>query len=397
MGLVNYSDSEESGGDSRQHQAKLKQKASLNTSSTNRPAFEKVVDDSDSSKIRISLPSHGDDHERSLEGDGADGPPAKRPKTSGAFSGFGSLLPAPKNQISSKTAISGGSVLARNKGSQSAGRINLKTSATPAFSREAQQGPNNDEEDTNAATFDHLTIEQLPSSSAREEPEPNDVPGAGTNSIVFKPLSVSRKPKKKKPPAGIENNNSVQLEGKRGAASNLSASDQIHGVAPKKTKVPLFGSSATPSVTEIRGQAGHEYEPILDDEDNPDPEDGENVPVEPATKTPGLETTQSQDLNKLANSLGLSASERRQLFGRGGKPTNAQVAQFNLAQEYKHNQRLQENEESTPSHNPVKSIAPGKHSLQQLVSAAQTNKDALDESFARGKSNKKAAGSKYGW
>jgi hypothetical protein len=48
-------------------------------------------------------------------------------------------------------------------------------------------------------------------------------------------------------------------------------------------------------------------------------------------------------------------------------------------------------------HNPVRSIAPGKHSLKQLVNAAQSQKDALAESFAKGYQNRKEAGSKYGW
>ncbi|RMZ90737.1 hypothetical protein DV736_g2034, partial [Chaetothyriales sp. CBS 134916] len=48
-------------------------------------------------------------------------------------------------------------------------------------------------------------------------------------------------------------------------------------------------------------------------------------------------------------------------------------------------------------HNPVRAIAPGKHSLRQLVNAAQGQKDALEDSFAIGKQNKKEAGSKYGW
>jgi hypothetical protein len=32
-----------------------------------------------------------------------------------------------------------------------------------------------------------------------------------------------------------------------------------------------------------------------------------------------------------------------------------------------------------------------------MVTAAQTQKGALEESFAQGKKNKKEAGSKYGW
>ena len=48
-------------------------------------------------------------------------------------------------------------------------------------------------------------------------------------------------------------------------------------------------------------------------------------------------------------------------------------------------------------HNPVRPIAPGKHTLQQLVNVASNQREALEESFATGRRNKKEAGAKYGW
>ena len=68
-----------------------------------------------------------------------------------------------------------------------------------------------------------------------------------------------------------------------------------------------------------------------------------------------------------------------------------------MAQEYQHNRELRENEQLVPDHKPVRAIAPGKHSLQQLVNAAQSNREALEESFARNKATKKDFGSKYGF
>ena len=114
----------------------------------------------------------------------------------------------------------------------------------------------------------------------------------------------------------------------------------------------------------------------------------------PAVPTPPI----SQSLDDIAGDLNLSAAERRQLFGRqkGGMKSATNVINFNTDKEYLHNEELRAAGE-TVTHNPVRAIAPGKHSLKQLVNAAQTQKDALEESFAKGRNNRKEAGSRYGW
>ena len=119
--------------------------------------------------------------------------------------------------------------------------------------------------------------------------------------------------------------------------------------------------------------------------------------VPPAAPTPPV----SQSLDDIAGELNLSAAERRQLFGRQkGRNHGAQAAtriiNFNTDQEYLHNEELRAAGEQVV-HNPVRSIAPGKHSLKQLVNAAQSQKEALEESFAQGKSNRAEASSRYGW
>ena len=69
---------------------------------------------------------------------------------------------------------------------------------------------------------------------------------------------------------------------------------------------------------------------------------------------------------------------------------------FNADDQYAANEEFRAKGESV-QHNPVRGIAPGKHSLKQLVNAAATQADALEEHFAQGKRNQKEAGSKYGW
>ena len=114
----------------------------------------------------------------------------------------------------------------------------------------------------------------------------------------------------------------------------------------------------------------------------------------PAARMPG-----AQSLNNIASDLNLSAAERRQLFGRQkGRaiPQATKIINFNTDEEYRHNEELRATGEQV-MHNPVRAIAPGKHSLKQLVNAAANQKEALEESFAKGKSNRAEASSRYGW
>ena len=104
-----------------------------------------------------------------------------------------------------------------------------------------------------------------------------------------------------------------------------------------------------------------------------------------------------QSLDSIASDLNLSDSAKRQLLGRQrGNTSIINVVNFNTDQEYAANEILRQAGEQV-QHNPVRSIAPGEHSLKQLVNAVSNQKDALEEQFASGRRNKKEAGSKYGW
>jgi hypothetical protein len=92
----------------------------------------------------------------------------------------------------------------------------------------------------------------------------------------------------------------------------------------------------------------------------------------------------------------LSKAARRELFGRDGGTANSKIVNFDMEQEYSHNESLRQAGE-TATHNPVRSIAPGKHSLRQLVNAVQNNASALEESFATSKSKRGEAAGRYGW
>ena len=106
----------------------------------------------------------------------------------------------------------------------------------------------------------------------------------------------------------------------------------------------------------------------------------------------------------MAQTIGLDDAAMRQLLGRKGRGRNnmpdiSQIVTFDVNTEYASNTLLARSEEAqrVAGVNPVRSIAPGKHQLTQLLNAAQQQKGALEEAFAEGKRNRREAGGKYGW
>jgi hypothetical protein len=391
MGLIDYSDSEGSDAEVIPGPA-----PSSTTSISHKPKTEKVVS---GNKIRVKLPSSAtpsNDAGEDIDNDR----PSKRAKTGSASSGINSFLPAPKNVGKAANGTSEGGLLARNKGPGLRQGISLKTGAAPAFSREMPEVHKsyNDEVEGDIG-YDGYggkpTTASVSIIAAPIQPQEVSAKPIGKPSM-FRPLSVGRKPAKKK-------NNAAQpaAEAKNLRPAMQATTSQVTAEAslPRpKMKQSLFSSfqdepaAPTPTSTDYQPEFS---EPI--DTDRAFGGDDDSVaPVQAfAAAVPSQPPT--SDLDNLASTLNLTPAQRRQLFGRDGA-SNAKLASFNLAQEYSSNNKLmQEEGGAAPLHNPVRGIAPGKHSLQQLVNAANNQRDALEESFARGKANKAAAGSKYGW
>ena len=357
MGLVDYSDSEDSGDEKPQVQSK---------SIASKTNFS--VDKSNPQKIRVkladALPTNGT-HE--------DEPAPKRARTGGGFSGFNSMLPPPKRDAE-KPQTSNNKAPARKV-------FSLKTSSEAGFSRESD------------AEMRHFFAEQ--DNSTGDDPDdvglpdvPKKAPTAEVttkgNTFMFKPLSVARG-KKKKPTSSIAKPVSPSP-----VSAAEPAQDATPAAPPPKKKVSLFSAHKETDI-----------EPTIPD---PEPEEYNAVTSaypgseDAASHQPTSSMTASvQSLDNIASDLNLSAAERRQLFGRSGKDFSASsVVNFNTDQEYAANEAIRATGEQV-QHNPLRAIAPGKHSLRQLVSAAQGQKDALEESFAAGRRNRKEAGNKYGW
>ncbi len=401
MGLVEYSDSEGSDTEAAPAPPPVSKPSS---STSSKPAFQKVVDRSNPHKIRVNLPDVSREEEDQHEADGGERS-AKRAKTGGgAFSGFNSFLPAPKR---ASQAVSGGQGRGRGLGSG----VNLKTGSTPGFSREPEPGSSEVEanSDTKMMSGDVASQQDVADISGSHRSDGNtgpekpkqEIPPIGTP-MMFKPLSVARKPQKKK--ASL-------------IAGSISSSDgAAHATKPAKTapNVSLFSMSELHTDTRPLRSSNGDYKPLVysaaqvqakshSPEPLTDPYEDEGITLPSSTThdTTFAPNPDPQPLDSIASDLNLSASAKRQLLGRQRNSKNANssainIVNFNTDEEYAANEALRAAGEQV-QHNPVRAIAPGKHSLKQLVSAASNQKDALEEHFASGKRNKKEAGSKYGW
>jgi len=388
MGLVDYSDSDASDVEDAP--------APKAATTSSKPAFQKVVDRSNPGKIRVSLPQATVKDETTGEE-----PPTKRAKTGGgAFSGFNSFLPPPKRAGQTSATLGGGNAAKKGLGAG----VGLKTGSAPGFSREPEPEREYVESESGPASTNGNSGLSLPPPRASQVEgltPAEDVILKG-KPTMFKPLSVSRnisKKKKKMIPGAVP---------VTATAPPATPEPKNEKTAPRP-KVSLFSMSTkteTPSLPTANG----DYQPMMLEVEEAGEEEADSFGLElsyedytpttshiapPAVPTPPV----SQSLDDIAGDLRLSAAERRQLFGRqkGGRGQAAtKVINFNTDQEYLHNEELRAAGEQVV-HNPVRAIAPGKHSLKQLVNAAQSQKEALEESFAKGKSNRAEASSRYGW
>lgn len=376
MGLVEYSDSE---SDSESVPQPPAASAAPPAAANAKKHVQKVVDRSNPRRIVVNLGGAAAPDE-TKPGSREDEPPAKRARTGGGvFGGFASLLPPPKN-AGKPPATSSHGPAAPKPG------VNLKTGAAPGFSKNPAEGGDGDEGPGQNAQ-PSIPTGQKPADEVKLVGKP----------LMFKPLSVSRKPTKKnssKVPPAVKTTPTD-------AAAAPSAPAALEPAPPKK-KVSLFGISDEPEepvyaapddeavfsrcaadATQSHAEALAAYDAQF-----------AHTRAEPSAPA------QPTSLDSIAADMNLSKAARRQLFGRTGNPASSMsassVVNFNMDREYAHNEEVRASGEQQ-AFNPVRAIAPGKHNLRQLVNQVQTQREALEESFAKGKSNRNEAGSRYGW
>lgn len=393
MALVSYSDSE--GSDSDNPQPSSAKPAS--TSAITVPPTAFTVDKSNPRKIRVNL--HETKVDTSAKPREDDEPAPKRQRVAGgASSGFNSLLPEPKRDAEKQ----------KNDGAAPRGPhrkiFSLKTGSERGFDREAD------------AELRQLFAEQdtmlkdgegTGTNGAPVNPPPRTFDSTGTaksgSMKMFKPLSVARKPQKKKNPSTTSTVESTQ-------APTVIGNPATEALRPAH-KISLFSMGGdTQGVVSSRRTtlAPAEYQPMVyeattgntDEPESVMPEEPSSLPKQTGSGSASGTAASSgpQSLDAIASDLHLSASARRQLLGRN--PTTSasaiNVINFNTDQEYAANEVLRASGEQV-QHNPVRAPSSGKQSLKQLVNMASGQKDALEESFAAGRQNKREAGNRYGW
>jgi len=352
MALVNYSDSEDSGNEAPPAVPIAKPALS---------AKPKLVNRTESKKIKVELPQIRPEPGQN----DAQEPAPKRARTAGAFSGFNSLLPPPKKtgQNAPKPGVS------------------LRTSSEAAFSRTPVPTlPIGGDGDDDASG---LGKPVLPVVVPKEE-EPKTV-GKPTR---FMPLSVANARKKKKPivPKAPIAKEPLPTAVKQGVPQETTQADVP---SEPKAKVSLFSFGGADTTAPAKSSTGYQPEFI-----NPDAA----IPAEETTASQTQHAPAPSNSNTLfdvASDLDLTPAQRRQLFGRGGANAG-NIAHFNMDAEYRSNQELAASGE-TFEHRQVKAIAPGKHSLQQLVNNVKSQTDALEDKWAEGRRNRGEGGSKYGF
>lgn len=417
MGLVQYSDSE--GSDDEEQPQVAPTTIRSRTAPETKPSqldqkFSSIVDRGNPRKIRVALPSIKPENQAEGPEDDQDGPARKKPRTTGGgiFSGFNSILPAPKR--ANLPTTSGGSASKNTK------VFSLKTGAGPVFDRQADAEWRQEQALTQASTGD-VEDDTIPKpGSLRDDTKEGSLLKEENykkkgNAMMFKPLSVARNAPKKKSAAFVAARaaaattpSAVQKTDVPSLQKDVSvrAPSATPAAPPARPKVSLFSFSSEEKTLPTTTTSAYDYNPEFSDIPSTTEEDISTLEqhTKPSTSIPAPSTHQQSTLDAIANDLNLSRAQRRQLLGRNpGTATqaNSRILTFNTDAEYASNQEIlsktTEEELAAQQHNPVRAIAPGKHSLRQLVQAASSQKDALEDSFAAGRRNKKEAGSRYGW
>jgi Mitotic checkpoint regulator, MAD2B-interacting len=348
MNLVAYSDSEGS-----ENESVPTSHPQPSAKATSKQSFQKLIDRSKPHKIRVDLPST--ENTESLTSENGRAAKRQRLNGGGTFAGLASFLPPPKHLSGARDGTSAKDKIDNGKGKSFTAGVSLKTGTTPAFAR----------------TSDEPTISQPTVATELDAAEVKLV-GKAT---IFKPLSITKKKQKKKPLSAT----------KSPPEGNVSRAE------PPRPKVSLFSIGAESAQPKTSNEP--EEIPSIDEVN-----DLQNEQEDHNNLIDGFAPVAApQTLNSVVSDMQLDEAARRQLFGRKGEgDMQIKLVNFDTDQEYAANEALRAAGE-TVQHNPLRAIQPGKHSLRQLINAATSQKEALEESWAAGKRNQKESGTRYGW
>ncbi|KAF2862460.1 hypothetical protein K470DRAFT_212857 [Piedraia hortae CBS 480.64] len=286
--------------------------------------------------------------------------PFKKMKTASGFGDFNSLLSAPKRPA----------MLPKD---------GLKTSAEATFTRTPNLNERNNAADPVSAS--QPQYDGSPSQPSVEEQTKNianDVKITG-KATQFMPLSVANNKKK-----------AAQSKAKKTAAIEPKVIDFGRTKGSQSMEKPLERRPLFSMLT-------IDYAAAVTEDDTAEVMLGQEQKLRSPSMTQrsAVAHSSANSLETVAEELNLTPSQRRQLFGRQGcDAASANITQFNMDQEYAANEQARQAGE-TGQHKTVRAIAPGKHSLQQLIRNAKSNEEGIQEKWAEGRHSK--GGSKYGW
>ncbi|KAK6341318.1 hypothetical protein TWF696_008397 [Orbilia brochopaga] len=214
---------------------------------------------------------------------------------------------------------------------------------------------------------------------------------------VDAPPAATSKP----PTAGPIQGRAIQPLFRKSAAKKPSKSVKTE---PKDKKVSLFSLGSALAEKPLSAPSTGEYKPILIDDTAAPPVDDEDTAVDTSADVEAtyvlpddVPAVGPQTFQSISEQVGMDEAEMRMFMGRRGRNAEIKLMDFNVDAEYEKNEAARAAGATAPEKNVVRSIKPGKHQLTSLLNAAQSQRAALEESFAQGRRNKKEAGSKYGW
>ncbi|KAF3916090.1 hypothetical protein ABW20_dc0104374 [Dactylellina cionopaga] len=397
MALVSYSDSETSDTESPAAPSlpSPKPKSSLSSFLPPPSKKRKLVDDSkpDQSapltgprKIKVDLSKIT----QNLEDD--DLPASSRSKigksSGGGGSGILSFLPAPKRtgaealKVAQEANKANSSVVAAITTSNSSGNPGAAPRMLGGGLKKVEYAGTGMDIDLRP------TIEDEPELPTPQEP-----------TIVTPPVETK--------PSGPVKGRPIQPFFRKTATKKVAKPNGVVAKPEEKKKVSLFSLGSAldekPLGTAAGASATGEYKPILIEDIAPAVDD---IYTEAASHQQEGEIEDAHNLGPaqgpqtfqtISEEVGMDEASMRMFMGRRGRNQEIKLMDFNVDKEYEKNEAARVAGELAPEKNVVRSIKPGKHQLTSLLNAAQSQRAALEESFAQGRRNKKEAGSKYGW
>jgi hypothetical protein len=158
---------------------------------------------------------------------------------------------------------------------------------------------------------------------------------------------------------------------------------------------PLFSFQASPTVAPSASSA--EYRPLMISEETTT--SNEELDDEAVQNVKGEAHLLS--LDTLAETTGVGVSEINKFESRHNRARRSQqpieVVDFKVDEFYEANEELRSRGDFNNIKRPVQAVGAGRHQLSTLLRSAQQNREGLEETFSRGKRNKREAGKKYGF